>query len=244
MKSRNRRRLALARPANQMETRQQNNDGPAAMFKEGIRIDGDHLTTEPPQFTMTEETYARERTCLIEIEQKSADQHDKAILTLTSGALALSITFLDKIAASPLPNTVWIIGVSWLCYVLAIAFILWSFLTSQKACRRQRELLDIEYSTATTPDQTNRPALTTHRLNVASYWLFVAGTAFLATFSWINLAYKGDKAQQQSSRTQLTVSSPVAPSESAQRDDGRGTVSPASSKASTTPTNNSQPSKN
>ena len=38
---------------------------------------------------MSESAYFQERTTLIEMEQKSADQHDKAILTVATGGLAL-----------------------------------------------------------------------------------------------------------------------------------------------------------
>ena len=141
---------------------------------------------------MSEETYFRERTTLIDMEQKSADQHDKAILTLTAGALGLSITFLDKIAANPLPETLFLVGLSWLLFILAIICIVASFLTSQSACRRQRELLDGEYSTGLVPDENNRPADWTRYLNIGAYGLFVLGVICLALFSWWNLS-AGDK---------------------------------------------------
>jgi hypothetical protein len=143
---------------------------------------------------MSEETYFRERTTLIDMEQKSADQHDKAILTLTAGALGLSITFLDKIAANPLPETLFLVGLSWSLFILAIMCIVLSFLTSQSACRHQRELIDVEYSTGNIPDDNNLPANLTWYLNLGSYVLFVAGVIFLALFSWLNLP-TGDKAE-------------------------------------------------
>jgi hypothetical protein len=92
-----------------------------------------------------EPTYVRERTLLIEMEQKSADQHDKAILAVASGGLALSVTFLKDIAPHPLPETLKFLGLSWICFVIGILTILLSFQTSQSACRKQRDFLDNRY---------------------------------------------------------------------------------------------------
>jgi hypothetical protein len=157
--------------------------------------DGHRTSDGAPANRMSEETYVRERTTLIEIEQKSADQHDKSILTLTAGALGLSITFLDKIAAKPLPDTLFLVGISWSLFIFGIVCIVASFLTSQSACRRQRELLDEEYSTGRVPDQINRPADMTRNLNSASYLLFVAGVVSLALFSWRNLSAERSQPQ-------------------------------------------------
>lgn len=140
----------------------------------------------PDEYPMSEDTYFRERTTLIEMEQKSADQHDKAILTLTAGALGLSLTFIDKIGPDPATDTLWLVGAAWLSFIVSIVVILASFLTSQSACRRQRELLDSEYSNGHPQEEANRFADTTHYLNMAAYVCFVVGVAFLAAFSWIN----------------------------------------------------------
>lgn len=187
---------------------------------------------------MAEETYFRERTILIEMEQKSSDQHDKAILTLTAGALGLSITFLDKIAADPQPDTLWLIGWSWLCFVFSIIGIVGSFLTSQAACRRQRDLLDSEFRTGEVGDQTNIPAKWTNRLNIAAYTLLVIGIGFLATFSWQNLPHKGD----QMAGSSVSGSNGGSGNPSGQPDE-RGAVPPKRPVTSTKPTTSPNPKK-
>lgn len=220
MSKRNRQKRIETRPTDRVENRPQNDGHFVTPVEQNARIDSDHAPTDQSSCQMSEETYVRERSCLIEIEQKSADQHDKAILTLTSGALGLSITFLDKFATNPLPETLWLVGASWSCFIVGIVSILASFLTSQAACRRQRDLLDSEYSTGTPPKQTNPPATATRWLNLLSYVLVVVGMAFLASFSWSNLAHKGDDAvkQQQDSK----------PDVAAQKNESRGAVPPKS----------------
>ncbi len=138
---------------------------------------------------MSNETYAQERTSLVEIEQKSADQHDKAILTISMGGLALSITFLKDIAPHPLPGTLWSIGTSWSLFVASMLSILASFLTSQIACRRHRDLLDelFQFGTRKTEGKADWWSSLTHWLNVVSYILVFIAVGFFAYFSWLNL---------------------------------------------------------
>jgi hypothetical protein len=138
---------------------------------------------------MSIETYAQERTTLIEIEQKSADQHDKAILTISMGGLALSITFLKDIAPHPLPGTLWSIGVSWSLFVASMLTILASFLTSQTACRLRRDLLDELFQSGTreTENKADWWSSVTKWLNSVSYTLVFFAVIFFALFSWLNL---------------------------------------------------------
>jgi magnesium-transporting ATPase (P-type) len=153
---------------------------------------------------MGEPAYVQERTLLVEMEQKSADQHDKAILTIASGGLALSITFLKDIAPNPLSETWKYLGVSWACFVLGILAVLLSFLTSQSACRKQRDFLDKLYQdgSASVADKKNWWSSWTHWLNWVSYALVFFAVVFFTFFSWLNLGKGGhetmtDKPQNQ-----------------------------------------------
>lgn len=143
---------------------------------------------------MSESTYHKERTSLIEIEQKSADQHDRAILTVASGGLALSITFLKDIAPNPLPETWKYLGLSWGCFGLSILTILFSFLTSQSACRKQREFLDRFYQDGPSAagDGKNRWSTMTNMLNFISYLCVFIAIVFFVFFSWSNLGRRLD----------------------------------------------------
>jgi len=138
---------------------------------------------------LEKEVYLDERKILVDLEQKSSDQHDKAILNLNAGALGLTITFMEKIAPSPLPETMWMLATSWGSFIVSICAILLSFLTSQRACQRQRDILD-EKLTKGPCDETNRWATWTERLTVSAYVLLVAGVILMAAFSWKNLGAK------------------------------------------------------
>ncbi len=91
-------------------------------------------------------TYLDERRLLIEAEQKGAQQFDKAILTLAGGALAISITFIKNIAPHPNVETIYLLKSAWFAFILSLLSTLCSFLTSQSACRKQRDIIESEES--------------------------------------------------------------------------------------------------
>lgn len=158
---------------------------------------------------MDETAYAGERTLLVEMEQKSADQHDKAILTVASGGLALSITFLKDIAPNPLPETWKYLGVSWACFVVGILAVLLSFLTSQSACRKQRDFLDELYQkgSVTVTAKKNWWSSWTNGLNWVSYALVFFAVVFFTLFSWLNLGKGGHEAMTDTPQNQQVQSS-------------------------------------
>jgi len=138
---------------------------------------------------MDQETYLKERSSLIEVEHSSSDQHDKAALTLSAGALGLSVTFLEKIAPHPTPCTSWMVLLAWLCFIGSITSVLASFHFSQVACRKQREILDDLYRAGgkLNVEPTNSFAVWTEKLNYGSFGLFIVGVLFLTLFAWFNL---------------------------------------------------------
>jgi hypothetical protein len=158
---------------------------------------------------MDETAYVGERTLLVEMEQKSADQHDKAILTVASGGLALSITFLKDIAPNPLPETWKYLGVSWACFVVGILAILLSFLTSQSACRKQRDFLDELYQkgSVAVAAKKNWWSSWTNGLNWVSYALVFFAVVFFTLFSWLNLGKGGHETMTDTPQNQQVQSS-------------------------------------
>jgi len=129
--------------------------------------------------------YLEERKQLVEAERKTAQQFDKAILTLAAGALALSITFINHIAPHPKPNSIYFLIIAWISFSLSMLSTLISFLTSQAACRKQRDIID--KSVLDKNDSKNKAASWTNWLNYFSIGFFIAGVIFLIIFSIINL---------------------------------------------------------
>jgi hypothetical protein len=130
--------------------------------------------------------YLEERKQLIEAERETAQQFDKAILTLAAGALALSITFINQIAPNPKPHSIYYLVGAWILFCASLLSTLISFLTSQVACRKQRDILDMEIS-GRDNNKNNKAASWTNKLNYCSIACFILGVIFLIIFSAINL---------------------------------------------------------
>ncbi len=134
--------------------------------------------------------YLEERKLLIEAERETAQQFDKAILTLAAGALALSITFINQIAPKPKLYSIYWLIIAWSFFCLSLLSTLISFLTSQAACRKQRDILDEEISKNSKKSnntEENNAALWTDKLNKLSIAFFILGVMLLIVFSAMNL---------------------------------------------------------
>ena len=131
-------------------------------------------------------TYLDERRLLIEAEQKGAQQFDKAILTLAGGALAISITFIKNIAPYPKVETIYLLKGAWFAFILSLLSTLCSFLTSQSACRKQRDIIESEES----HNEKNKYASCTKWLNIISIISFIFGIFFLSIFCIENIPIK------------------------------------------------------
>ena len=136
------------------------------------------------------EEYLEERKQLITSERDTVQQFDKAILTLAAGALAFSITFINQIAPQPKPYSIYWLIIAWSFFCLSLLSTLISFLTSQAACKKQRDILDDEISKNSKKSnntEENNAALWTDKLNKVSITFFILGVILLIVFSAMNL---------------------------------------------------------
>lgn len=125
------------------------------------------------------------RSVLVERSHKANESYDKAVMALSSGALAVSLTFLHDIVPHPRASSVFLLGAAWLLLVLSLVAIFASLLTSQFAFRTAITQVDsgiIQDSRAG-----GLYASITVWLNVASGALFVFGLASLMWFALTNI---------------------------------------------------------
>jgi hypothetical protein len=170
--------------------------------------------------------YLDERRILVQEEFQCSHQFDKYVITLASGALGLSITFMDKIVSQPVDT--WMLCISWGAFILCLVFVLWSFISSQTAFQQQRRILDESYLAVSggkradadkaegeAANVKNRAANITRRLMFASAITFVIGVVFLSGFSVANLRVREHETMSKagvSSRTVRTLrNSPTPP---------------------------------
>lgn len=135
--------------------------------------------------------YLEERKSLVDAEREGSRLFDRAILTLAAGAFGISLAFIRQIVPNIKSGTLFLLICAWAGFSLSILSTLISFLTSQSACSRQRDILEAEYFNSDDKRPENKmkniPAIWTKRLNIISVVSFLAGVILLAIFSSINL---------------------------------------------------------
>ena len=136
------------------------------------------------------QAYLDQRENLNKSEYSVSEKYDHWLISLSAGALAISLTFIKDIAPNPDKSTIIYLILSWLFLLISILSSVYSLLTSQSAIRRAREILDDNYenndkSNNSKPD--NKYAKTTNFLNHFSMLSFTLGVILLCTFSIINM---------------------------------------------------------
>ena len=131
--------------------------------------------------------YLEDRNWLFGFEHQVAESFDKYIITLSGGALGLSLTFIRQIAPNPLPYTLPWLYLSWAFFALALLAVLASLLFSQHAFRREVEIRDLSFANQSDARQlSNRWSALTNWLNWISLVAFILGVASMAFFSIAN----------------------------------------------------------
>jgi hypothetical protein len=135
------------------------------------------------------EIYEKERQLLFEAELDQSRQFDKNILALASGSFALSLLFIQQVAPNLILDSPSYLIVSWTAFISSILLTLISFLISQQALSRQREILDLWY----TEDKNLKNGFIgwIKLLNWLSMLFFISGVICLAIFCFRNLFFRG-----------------------------------------------------
>jgi hypothetical protein len=170
------------------------------------------------------EGYLRDRQAYLKESLAISDRFDKSILALSGGSLALSLTFIEKIAPSPLDWSLWFLLVAWLLLILSVLFGIYALAASQMAIQREiahldqsyREFLEAYeagdvYAIPNSLPYGNRAVRVTQRLNVLSMVCLGVGIFSLCIFSLINLHSKTG-ANPQVLQVQLQIPPSVSPS--------------------------------
>jgi hypothetical protein len=146
--------------------------------------------------------YTSQREKLNAASLEAAGRYDRAFLAISTGTLALSVAFIDKIATNPESWTLYILMPGWLLLIASISLQLLALASSQNATSEQIRILDQEYSvyfSNDNPENTvserheepiNRFIQRTSRLNVVSQILLIIGVVLILSFASINICLK------------------------------------------------------
>jgi hypothetical protein len=132
-----------------------------------------------------EDPVEKYRTLLSTLERDSQRSYDKAILTLSGGALGVTISFLKNVIHATAPAFMGVLFASWACWGLSLASVLYSFYASNIALRKaQRQLED---GTIGEEGPGGAYDCATAILNAASGLFFLAGTFLFVYFAYANM---------------------------------------------------------
>ena len=142
------------------------------------------------------ELYVKEEEDLSKRDLSNIENLDKAILSLSSGGLGLSLVFIKNVIELSKANYVWVLHLSWLMFVLAITSTLLSYLFGQRALDRQRELnekyfLEGDEDAGRQKSFASRVTLFLSYVSVFTYIAAVSGTALFIKLNLENIPTSG-----------------------------------------------------
>ena len=130
------------------------------------------------------EQYIKQDEELSKRDLSNVENLDKAILSLSSAGLGLSLVFIRNVVKLEEAAHIWLLHVSWLMFVLAITSTLLSYLFGQSALNKQREFNEKFYleSDADAGQQTPLASKITRVLSYVSVFTYIAAVSFTALF--------------------------------------------------------------
>jgi hypothetical protein len=149
----------------------------------------------------TYQQYLDERKLLIEGERAAGEGFDKTLLTLCAGAIALSVTFAEKLGAAGKVKP--LLYVSWGILVLGLLLNVRAFLLLQNSYERLLDNNDELYIRARVV--LPNPFRTRYGdFNRYAFWCFVFGIALLLIFAGVNYQSSSNEPAH-SQRTVVTM---------------------------------------
>ena len=143
--------------------------------------------------------YSSQREKLDGASLEAAGRYDRAVLAISSGALALSVTFIEKIVSTPQVWSLFLLVPGWILLLCTIVLQLLALASSQNATSEQIRILDQQYQKYFSAEDAaqavkegwiepeNPYVRKTNRLNIISQWTLVVGILLVLAFSSVNV---------------------------------------------------------
>lgn len=122
-------------------------------------------------------------------ERANSDKYDSTILTYSTGALALSVSFIKDVVPLATAQMIWALKTSWGFFALTLLIMLSSFPIAQRANRKGIEFAH-EYYIERNDAFYNRKGWEDHTLtalNISAGILFFLAILLTTTFVWTNV---------------------------------------------------------
>lgn len=141
--------------------------------------------TSPP---LSREEYFAERQLLIEARQRSFQRAEQLVVGGSTGALLLSITFLEKLAPNPTVEQPFLLVGAWAVLLVGLSSSLLGHYASGRAFGCEIDCLEALLHGEPLPR--NRWRRVNAWCDYGSAVLLVAGIAMLATFAFVNAPFR------------------------------------------------------
>lgn len=150
-----------------------------------------------------QDLYQRTRDDLLKRQLSNSENFDRAILTLSSAALALSLTFIKNVVEFDNVQCLWLLITSWVLFVVSIIVTLISFHISQAAIKVQLRYAEQYYLEKNDEFLTkkNTPAAITEWSGYLSASTFVIAVICLVAFISLNIRGKEHPMSEEKSQS-------------------------------------------
>lgn len=149
------------------------------------------------------------RQFLVVAEQKSQEDFDKTVLSLSGGALGISFVFLkDVIGSSPVASPGYLLS-AWICWALSSLAVLGSFYLSHLALRGA--IRQVDAGTIYRQRAGGSLSLALAWLNAAGAIFFFVGVCLITTFAAFNLSNGAHHVREASNGTAAPTVAPASP---------------------------------
>lgn len=143
--------------------------------------------SRPPESPLTREEYFDERDKLIQARQRAYQRADQMVVGGATGALLLSVTFLERIAKGPGVVRPGLLVAAWVALLVCLS----TSLLGQYATARSFdcELAGLDARVQCKPIPANVWAKLNQACALSGAALLVAGIALLARFAYLNAPF-------------------------------------------------------
>jgi hypothetical protein len=152
----------------------------------------EHIASEEQQISVPQERKDLYETCrkdLLARQLANSENLDKSILSLSTASLGFSLAFIKDIVSLDEAINVYLLQVSWLCFVCAIVSTVASFVVSQRGIDKQLFFAEQYYLKRKNEflNKTNWFSKMNNYFNAISFSLFICGIVLTVFFVWTNI---------------------------------------------------------
>ena len=136
---------------------------------------------------MDRKEYVEQNRFLAQLEAEAYKSFDAALLAISSGAIALSVAFVEKFSFSIF---LYLLIFAWFLWLASIFLQLGSYIASQKAMREEQTILGEQYKDYEKPARKNPYSGVSTTLNILALSVFAAGAISFLLFVMLNIGIR------------------------------------------------------